>query len=162
MKKIILSIFTIIVILFFVQKANAQPFYYDNAIGVCLGESNGVTYKYFSGENKAAIEAILSYSKPNNDSIWRLTGLYEFYHNIDVSVTTPGLLWYYGIGASIGSRKTASDRYLFGSIDGVIGVDYKIEKLPINLSLDWKSAVEFLPTTKFDIGGVNLSVRYTF
>ncbi|WP_432711689.1 hypothetical protein [Pedobacter sp.] len=138
--------------------SNAQN--YKNAIGGRFGTANGVTFKTSLGGNKM-IDIIANFRSHNDNDYFRLTGLYEIYNPI---AGAQGLTWYYGIGGTIGSvnykRYDNSDLYL--SLDGVLGLDYKIPTAPINFSLDWKPAIELAPDTQFDGAGLGLSVRFTF
>jgi len=179
MKKIFLSLFTVILFLSTGIETKAQScknggvrwgtdnsipllscFCAKHAVGVRLGIGNGITYKTFIAEHRA-MDFSLDFSSGGDYSTFRLTGLYEIHTNMDI---TPGLLWYYGGGASVGSRRSKpidkSDTLL--SVDGVVGLDYKFEKAPINLSLDWLASVEVAPSAKLDLGGLSLAIRYTF
>lgn len=133
---------------------------YDNAIGGRFGAANGVTFKTTLGGNKM-LDIIANFRSNNNYNYFRVTGLYEVYKPI---ANAAGLNYYYGIGGSIGSVKykpyNSSDLYL--SVDGVLGLDYKFDDAPINISLDWKPAIELTPDTNFDASGVGLSLRFTF
>ncbi|HEY0177954.1 MAG TPA: hypothetical protein VGC08_16340 [Pedobacter sp.] len=133
---------------------------YDNAIGGRFGAANGLTFKTTLGDNKM-IDLIANFRSTDEYKYFRLTGLYEIYNPIN---NAAGLSWYYGIGGSIGSAKyrpsNSSDLYL--SADGVLGLDYKFADAPINLSLDWKPAIELAPNTSFDGSGVAISLRFTF
>jgi hypothetical protein len=141
--------------------ASAQD--YRNAIGGRFGTANGVTFKTTLGGNKM-LDLIANFRSKNDYSYFRLTGLYEINKPI---AGAPGLGWYYGIGGTLGSVKYKgpgfndnSDLYL--SVDGVLGLDYKFVDAPINLSLDWKPAIQLTPDTEFDGSGVAISIRYTF
>ncbi len=133
---------------------------YKNAIGGRFGSANGITFKTTLGDNKM-LDVIANFRSKSDFSYFRLTGLYEI--NMPIK-DAPGLGWYYGIGGTLGSVKYkpsgSSDLYL--SVDGVLGLDYKFVDAPINLSLDWKPAIELTPTTDFDGSGVAISIRYTF
>lgn len=133
---------------------------YDNAIGGRFGAANGITFKTTLGDNKM-VDIIANFRSNNNYNYFRVTGLYEIYKPIN---DVAGLNYYYGIGGSIGSVKykpyNSSDLYL--SVDGVLGLDYKFADAPINLSLDWKPAIQLTPDTNFDASGVGLSLRFTF
>lgn len=157
------KLFTIIcltVIATFAMQSSSKAQGYDNAIGGRFGAANGVTFKTTLGGNKM-IDLIANFRSNNNYNYFRLTGLYEVYNKID---DVRGLNWYYGIGGSIGSVKykpyNSSDLYL--SVDGVLGLDYKFVDAPINVSLDWKPAVQLTPDTNFDGSGVGISLRFTF
>jgi hypothetical protein len=133
---------------------------YRNAIGGRFGTANGITFKTTLGGNKM-LDLIANFRSNDGYSYFRVTGLYEIYNPIQGA---DGLLWYYGIGGSVGSRKwkfeDTNKAYL--AIDGVLGLDYKFEDAPINLSLDWKPAVALAPVTEFDSSGLGLSLRFTF
>ncbi len=158
MKQLIIALFTTILFLSVGTETKAQS--YKNAIGVRLGACNGLTFKTWLAESRA-VDLSLNYIYGSEYSTYCLTGLYEVHMNTNI---LPHLLWYYGGGGSLGSKrhKNVDNGKLFISIDGVIGLDYKFEKEPINLSLDWKPAVQFAPLALFDGGGLNLSIRYTF
>lgn len=159
MKKIVLLCLTAGIILFAQTESKAQQTY-KNAIGGRLGTANGITYKTFISGDRA-LDFILNFRSNNNYSTFRFTGLYEIHNNIN---NAPGLRWYYGPGATVGSRKFKSndDSDLLVSIDGVLGLDYKFDGAPINLALDWKPAIEVTPNTEFDAEGFGLSIRFTF
>jgi len=133
---------------------------YDNAIGGRFGAANGITFKTTLGENKM-LDLIANFRSNNNYKYFRVTGLYEVYLPIPEA---RGLNWYYGGGASIGSvtRKWDDSSDLYLSLDGVLGLDYKFADAPINLSLDWKPAIQLTPDSDFDASGVGLSLRFTF
>lgn len=67
----------------------------------------------------------------------RITGLYEIHGNIEGA---PGLKWYVGPGAHLGlyNYKGYYDDKAVAGVDGVLGLDYKINKAPLNLSIDWQ------------------------
>lgn len=158
------KIFTILCLVFIATLAmystsNAQN--YKHAIGGRFGTANGVTFKTTLGGNKM-LDIIANFRSHDNYNYFRLTGLYEINNPI---AGAPGLGWYYGIGGTIGSvnHKYWNDNNdLYLSLDGVLGLDYKFVDAPINLSLDWKPAIELAPRTEFDAAGVGLSVRFTF
>lgn len=136
---------------------------YKNALGVRLGDAYGVTFKTFLQSDRA-LDFILNVRSRKHYSQFRLTGLYEVHNPIQGA---PGLRWYYGGGGTLGSINYKNDwdgrdNDLLLSVDGVLGLDYKINGAPINLSLDWKPAIELAPETDFDPRGVGLSVRITF
>jgi len=159
------KLFTILCLVFiatFAIQSTSKAQSYNNAIGGRFGAANGITFKTAVGENKM-LDIIANFRSNNNLKYFRVTGLYEIYNPIS---NAPGLNWYYGIGGSIGSVKydyyyaQSSDLYL--SVDGVLGLDYKFADAPINISLDWKPAIELTPDTDFDASGVGLSLRFTF
>ncbi|MBE9468386.1 MAG: hypothetical protein IMY72_08725 [Bacteroidetes bacterium] len=157
MKKFVLLLFSVILIGGF--SANAQD--YKTAIGVRGGMANGLTAKQFVSKN-IAYEGILS-------TRWQgfnITALYEIHKQ---AFKTPRLNWYYGAGAHIGfwdgsNVNWASDNesYTVIGVDGVLGIEYNIKEIPINISLDWKPALNIVGYSGFwgNVGAV--SVRYIF
>jgi len=159
MKKLLLLCLTAGIILFAQTDSQAQQTY-KNAIGGRLGTANGITYKTFITGDRA-LDFILNFRGNDNYSTFRFTGLYEIHNPIN---NAPGLRWYYGPGATVGSRrnKIVDNSDLLVSLDGVLGLDYKFDGVPINLALDWKPAIEITPNTEFDAEGFGLSIRFTF
>ena len=166
MKKVFTILcFTVIAIFAIQSSSKAQG--YDNAIGVRLGVSNGITFKTTLGENKM-LDLIADYRSTDGSKYFRVTGLYEIYKPIE---NVPGLNWYYGFGGTLGSVKYSYDygyathdnsHDLYLSADGVLGLDYKVQDAPIDFSLDWKPALQLAPDAHFDSSGLGLSVRFTF
>ncbi|MCD4772749.1 MAG: hypothetical protein K8R41_05120 [Bacteroidales bacterium] len=158
MKKIIL------ISLFFVASSftlNAQD--YRTGFGLRGGTSQGLSVKHFLS-SETAIEGIVS-------TRWRglmITGLYEI-HNPAFDVY--GLNWYYGGGAHVGfwnnsdyaipwAETDYNGSYTILGVDAIIGIEYTFIDVPINISLDWKPAMNFLGYTGLwgDAGAV--TVRY--
>ena len=155
MKRLILPLLITGLALVTSQQVNAQ---YRNAVGVRLGDAYGITYKTFIQSDRA-LDFILNVRNRNNDSHFILTGLYEVHNPINGA---PGLQWYYGGGASLGSINYKHDdrnNDIYLSADGVLGLDYVIPNSPLNLSLDWKPALVLTPYSGFYERGVGLSVR---
>jgi len=160
MKKLILLLgFTAGILLVSTSVTNAQQTY-KNALGGRLGTANGITFKTFVDSDRA-LDFILNFQSKKDYSYFRFTGLYEIHNPIN---NAPGLRWYYGPGATIGNvrYKPLDQSDLLISIDGVLGLDYKFDGAPINLSLDWKPAIEVTPNTEFNAEGIGLSIRFTF
>lgn len=138
---------------------NAQD--YNTGIGVRGGFSNGLTVKHFL-DNNSAIEGILT-------SRWRgfnITGLYEIHAQ---AFNTPRLNWYYGFGGHIGFWDGYRDHpwfedgtYTVVGIDGILGIEYNIDAIPFNISLDYKPALNLIGYTGFWGDEVALSIRFIF
>ncbi|UAY51193.1 hypothetical protein [Ferruginibacter albus] len=128
---------------------------YTTALGLKF-YPGAITIKHFIKDD-AAIEG-LGYFR---DYGFRITGLYEWHQDIkDVQ----GLKWYVGGGAHVGFYGT---KYGGGSslgVDGVLGLDYKIQGAPINLSVDWQPSFEFGSNygNGFYGGWGGIAIRYTF
>lgn len=136
---------------------------YGTGVGLRAGVSNGLTVKHFLSERNA-IEGILH-------TRWKgllITGLYEVHQDIQ---ELPGLRWFYGGGAHIGTWngnrgnpnwKHPHNGYTVFGLDGIIGLDYHFEKAPINLSLDYKPALNISQDVNFWGDEVALSIRFVF
>jgi hypothetical protein len=127
---------------------------YTTAAGIRLGPNSaaitsGFTVKHFLNE-KTAVEGILGI----NDGVG-ICGLYELHFPIE-SVTN--LQWFAGPGAYIAFRNSTTS---FGAA-GIIGLDYKFEELPLNLTIDWKPELNIISQVAFESSGIGISVRYTF
>lgn len=155
-----IRLLTLMVALFCtVQSLSAQD--YKSAIGLRLGYPISVSYKTFISE-PGAIEAYAGYRGFLGYSYFLVGGMYQ--HHFPIG-SVPGLKWYVGGGASalFYSFDTVVGDGNFGiGINGAIGLDYKFENIPLNLSVDW------LPTVYISgyIGGFGASAgalcaRYT-
>lgn len=151
----------LVIILLSICSAAAYGQEYSTALGLRLGAAYGFTVKHFI-KSDAAIEGILV-------TRWRgfyLTGLYE--------VTRPlspndNLYWYFGGGGHIGSWDghntpgyfdDPDDNYLIVGVDGILGMEYTFQDIPLNLSLDWKPSFNLFEHTGFWGDELALSVRF--
>ena len=138
--------------------ASAQD--YKTGIGVRAGFSSGLTVKHFTSQS-IALEGLITTRWQGFD----FTGLYEV-HNQAFDVKH--LNWYYGGGAHLGfyngSYAYWGDRgtaYTVFGIDGIIGMEYNFDEIPINIGVDWKPALNFIGYTGFWSEGA-ISIRYIF
>lgn len=141
----------------FVFTLHAQNF--NTGIGLRGGTANGLTIKHYVSSS-TAIEAIVA-------TRWRgvlITGLVE----IDNEFNTPGLNWFYGVGAHIGfwdntswwvENETTSP--VIGA-DAILGIEYTFEDIPISLTLDWKPAINLIGFTGAWADSGAFSIRYVF
>jgi hypothetical protein len=127
---------------------------YQTAIGV-KGFPFGVDFKTFVGRRGRAIELIGYFSDG-----FRLTGLYEFHGKLNA----PGnIKWYLGFGAHGGYYEKGEEEGISAGFDGVIGLDYKFPRMPLNLALDWQPSFETVtPKTEFEAGRGGLAIRFAF
>ena len=164
MKKIILLILALASITIFPADAQRMDQNYTSALGIKIWghEEAGISYKHFlNGFPNNAVEG-LGYFWYNGV---RFTGLYEFHFDMGA----PGLRWYVGPGAHLGIYNDKyHDKYVSSGnggaligIDGVIGLDYKFDKAPISLSLDWQPSFEFGTTNAFQAAWGGIGLRYT-
>ena len=134
---------------------------YETAIGLRGGLYNGVTAKHFL-TTKSAAEGILL-------TRWQgfsVTGLYELHKYTAFDVDR--LNWYYGGGAHLGIWDgtyatwlgTAGYQVVIG-LDAILGIEYNLEEIPINISLDWKPAFNLIGYSGPNLDGAAFSIRYT-
>jgi hypothetical protein len=148
--------------LFTITKSSAQSMgsSYETAVGVKFWPG-ALSIKHFVQDN-TALEGLANFW----DHGFRFTGLYELHGDINGA---PGLKWYVGPGAHLGwyngnwhhGDYYYSDGGFSLGIDGVLGLDYKINGAPIALSLDINPYLELANHTYVDVWG-GLGVRYTF
>jgi hypothetical protein len=134
---------------------NAQD--YNTGIGVRGGIFSGLTVKHFIGSN-TAIEGLLNTRAKWNG--FEITGLYEI-HKPAFDVAR--LHWYFGGGGHIGSwGDSPYESNTVIGVDGILGLEYNIEEIPINIGLDWKPAFNLIGSYDPAWDGLALSVRFIF
>ena len=141
---------------------------YKTAIGV-RAMPPGVTLKHFVQRNQA-VEAIVY--GPGGGI--RLTGLYEFHFGLPGA---RGLAVYIGPGAHIGSYRRDYDyrnrwngysyRHegvgTYAGIDLVLGLDWKVNRAPLNISFDIQPSFSFGRDRRdFNDYWGGIAVRYAF
>lgn len=145
------------------QSRSSKGTDYQTALGVKIWDGGGISLKHFLTAAHAVEGIGYFYNRG-----FRLTGLYEIHGPI---TGAPGLKWYVGPGAHIGfynnkyyraGRTVYGDNRAVFGIDGVIGLDYKFNAAPINVSLDWQPAFEFASGFGFNGSWGGLGIRYTF
>ena len=152
MKKIFVGLLFVFMLVPF---AKAQT--YSNALGLRGGLSSGITLKHSMGESNA-LEGILSV----RDHGFTLTGLYEFQNPLD---DVANLYWYYGFGAHAGlydkDASSVGTGVIIG-VDGIIGLEYNFDQVPLNIGLDYKPGFNLIGNTGFVGDEFALSLRFTF
>lgn len=151
MKKLILLLAVVLTFSLTTMAQNENS--YKNAIGVRLGSTvpaikSGITYKRFLA-NDNAFEGILSFG----DGVG-ICGLYE----IHKPLSTQNLQWLIGFGGYVGITNGDGK---FGAA-GIIGLDYKFNQIPLNITLDWKPELNIISKVGFRAEGVGFSARFTF
>jgi hypothetical protein len=111
---------------------------YKSAIGLRLGYPVSVTYKHFISD-PGAIEVFAGFRTWEFYSWINIGGLYQHHNPIS---GVDGLQWYFGGGASVFFWNYKNNFADSGSntsvgILGVLGLDYKFDSAPVNLSVDW-------------------------
>jgi hypothetical protein len=133
---------------------------YQGAFGYRGGPSNGLTLKYFI-QPDIALEGLLTARFGG----YNITGLYEI-HKEPFSVSN--LYFYYGFGGHIGSWQTVSGKHWWDDginhtvigADGIAGIEYNFDRIPLNLSLDYKPGLNIIGYPKFWSDEFSISVRY--
>jgi hypothetical protein len=162
MKKLKILFVLLISMFFFMNKGVTQG--YETGVGIRFGGLiNGLTVKHFINSSDA-LEGILSMG--NRSLI--VTGLYEFHVPLQHSGNTN---FFYGIGAHVGFFQDGGSYYYNDSriyssstvagIDGILGIDYKFNHVPLNVCMDFKPFVDFFSGSNFYFDG-GISIRYTF
>ena len=134
------------------DRVSAQD--YKVAIGVRFSSaaptlSNSVSVKYFMDESNA-LEGLVSFGDR-----FGLGGLYEKHQLIG---GTPAFKWFYGGGGYIGFENGQT----WVGPTGIVGLDYKFQNAPLNLSLDWKPELDIVPKINFVPDAFALTARFTF
>jgi len=134
------------------DRVSAQD--YKVAIGVRFSSaaptlSNSVSVKYFMDESNA-LEGLVSFGDR-----FGLGALYEKHQLIG---GTPAFKWFYGGGGYIGFENGQT----WLGPTGVVGLDYKFQNAPLNLSLDWKPELDIIPKINFVPDAFALTARFTF
>ncbi len=146
--------------LYFNSHAQSMGRTYKTALGVKF-YPGAISLKSFTSD-KIALEGLGYFFNYG----FRLTGLYEIHGDINGA---EGLKWYAGGGGHIGAWnntwKTAfpqRNNGLMIGVDGVIGLDYKVNEVPLNVSLDWQPSFNIVGYNYFEGGWGGLAIRYTF
>jgi hypothetical protein len=152
----------VIVVLFFlftsVNLAQAQD--YINGIGLRGGLPYGITFKHFISETDA-FEGILS----TRWGGFRITALYEIHRP---TKQYQNLKWYLGIGSHLGYWDNRSpfvndpDNQVILGIDGIIGMEYTFDEIPLNLGIDWIPSLNLIGDTSWGKLLIGVSARYVF
>lgn len=145
--------------------ANAQS--YKSAIGLRLGYPWALTYKTFISQQGAleVYAAARQYGYIGYNYGWiSINGAYQ--HHFPLNDVLDGLQWYVGGGAGLqfwhfddnfpnaGSNQSVS-------LQAYLGVDYKFDEIPLNLTLDWVPNIYLNGYTNGFYGrSANLGVRY--
>jgi hypothetical protein len=147
------SLTGIFIVLFFFAANHVSAQNYRFGLGIRLSNStptlnNSITGKYFITD-KTAVEGLVSFG-----SRFGLGGLLEIHRPFSVE----GLSWLYGGGAYVGFQ----DNNTYLGPTGILGLDYKFNNVPLNLTLDWKPELDIIPDINFVPDAFALSLRFTF
>jgi hypothetical protein len=159
------SVIIIVFALFSGLSLNAQD--YKTSLGLRAGLPfgfSGATIRHFMNKTDA-VEGIVA---SNFDGIIA-TGLFENEHWTGFY---PGLNWYWGLGAHVGLWRSGVNRYINSSqnysggfvigIDGILGVEYTFDEIPLNLSVDVLPNVNLFGVPGWNLVNGAISIRYVF
>jgi hypothetical protein len=151
---------TLFVFLLLVFSTKAQD--YDTGLGLRASVSPGISVKYFFTTNMAG-EGILTVRWGG----FNITGLAEWHLQV---FDTEGFYFFYGGGAHLGAWDSGRDYYgttvegnkVFLGIDGIAGLEYAFQDIPLSIGLDWKPGMNILADFGFFFDDMALSFRYLF
>lgn len=172
MKKVLLALVAVFTM---GMAANAQ-----NSLGLRIETdgSNGDLYfgstelSFQHGMGAKRVELDLGFGNHDYSSYdythFCLTGVYQWTGNF-----VDNFGWYLGVGGQLGFWSYDYDNDYFYSdksgailsVAGQAGIEYNFQKVPLQLSLDWRPLMEIVgPSDGFDFhyGNVGLGVRYRF
>lgn len=154
MKKFLLII---VAVIGFTFAANAQ----NNAIGVRVGGGQGydaeISFQTAFGSHNR-LEADLGYYGVQKVGALSLTGIYQFHSEIPA---VANLGWYAGAGARVIMVTAANSSLSLGAV-GQAGIDYFLDAIPLQFSLDIRPCFYLYPATQFYWGDIALGIRYKF
>lgn len=161
MKRILL--FTTLILITLIS--NGQD--YKNAVGLRAGVPfgpSGATIRHFLDKTNA-VEGILAANGFGTGIT--MTGLFENEHWTGYY---PSLNWYWGLGAHAGFMDAGANRWAPNSytgggvvgVDGIFGVEYTFDQIPLNLSVDIMPSFNIVGYTGFNFISSGVSARYIF
>ena len=146
MKKIIFTLFLACVFIF---SANAQG--YNSAVGVKLGGYLTGTYKKLLKESMY-VDFYAGIDSYGSNVLFggAMVQLHKPIESVD------NLYWYYGGGAFFGAYSGG----IGIGINGVLGLDYSFDEIPLNISIDWTPGFYLTGGYGFYGRGGAVSLRY--
>lgn len=131
---------------------------YKTALGVKMYPS-AITFKKFANSSHAM--EVLGYFTLDG---FRATILKEKYQTIE---GVDQLRWYVGYGGHLGiwseTWKKNNPSHSAGialGVDGILGLDYAIRNVPLNISIDWQPSFNFVGSSYFESGWAGIGIRY--
>ena len=130
---------------------------YSTAVGIKGGYPGygTINVKHFIGGNSALEASVGGFAKKGFGSGAFAMLNYEINSNLE-----EGFSWYYGGGFLLGFTNNIDDRaFLHTGINGLAGLEYTFNEVPINCSIDTGPFVFFTPNVNVAWGG-GLAIRY--
>ncbi|MBP7075430.1 MAG: hypothetical protein KBB11_00130 [Bacteroidales bacterium] len=155
----------VLIAVFFLQGFLSVAQIYRNGLGVRIGETQGIIYKQFFAKT-VALEAGLAFFKQGVN----LTLIAENHH-FDM-FRTKNLYLFYGFGLHAGYFDGTriplwfpDDRgfryYFVSGVDGIVGMEYTFEQIPVCIGLELKPAMNIIGTVSY-WQGYAVSLKYIF
>lgn len=142
--------------LFYVSHAQVN----ERSIGARFGWGGDISYHHpLSSTTRAEIDLGLSGFKNGG---FVLTGIHQW-----LFAPNGGFNLFAGVGPQVGSfYYDESDRKGYGlglAVSGQVGVEYNIDEVPLQVSLDWRPSINVIAkTNNFAYQGFSLGIRYRF
>lgn len=146
---------------------------YKTSAGLRIGSYYGLTIKHFIKSDRALEGILLTRNGGAN-----FTGLYEIH---TPAFSAERLKAYGGIGGHISVFDRDNNRWywyrgngnregvFFGDnsqlaigVDMILGLEYTINTLPFNISIDWKPALNIIGDSGLSTNQIALSFRFVF
>ena len=147
MTKSFITICLIGLFLSFTSLSKAQDAY-TTALGIRGGNMIGVSYKRFVWPLSGVLEGVAGFNYFNR--LYSLTGLYEYYKFLSYRANAYG-----GGGLTFAGNKGSFEL----RVEAVLGIEYMVQWVPINISLDYKPAYSIFKN-EFIFDEFGLSIRY--
>ena len=160
-KKILFLVSLLISAMLLQQTATAQNkstgSSYENAVGMRIEFGNsygtlvGFSAKHFFNDNAAGEMQVLF-----GDHFIILEPEIQYHGDI---TNAAGLKWYVGFGPGFAFASGGATDVL---LRPMVGLDYKINEVPLNFSFDWRPAFVVTHSTTFNAARFGLALRYAF
>ena len=164
----------LVLILFMIMNVGVNSQEYRDAVSLRLGLSSGITYQHLIDDFRG-YKGMLSYREGG----LQVTALLESYRPLYLK-STDKMFYYTGMGAHIGFTRYPPKfryninpfRYYSGEgrfapvigLDAIIGLEYRLDRAPLEFSLDVKPFFELFGQTIFRLSlfDFGLSIKFTF
>lgn len=156
------KIFLLSVVLSFLGVRASAQHAYKVGVGVRLNYGYGLSIKYNMTQKKSVEGIVYTRWKGIN-----ITGLYQIHAP---AFKTAGWRWYYGVGGHIGFWRDGPrygnpwfdnpNAYTVIGGDGILGLEYTFKEIPLNLSLDWKPAINLIGYQGLWLDDVAVTARF--
>lgn len=151
MKKIFLLLAAIVL---FNTAAHAQE------LGIRYGEVTAGKWAVdgvFSFSSLKRVHANLSFDKGMG-----LDGIWDFLYG---RIKGEAFNYYFGVGAfiyiEVQKDEDKDDKFLLGAL-GEAGIEYRFNKIPLVLGVDWRPSFTIIDKTNLSVGGFGVNARFVF